>query len=177
MRKLKMEELGRLNVAEYKAAAKNPIVVVLDNIRSKQNVGSVFRSSDAFRVAHLYLCGYTPIPPDRDIAKTALGAHLSVDWSQHQDALTLVQSLKEEGYTLLSLEQAEGSVALQEFHRDPEKKYALILGNEVDGVQQEIVNISDTCLEIPQFGTKHSLNVSVATGIALFSLCFRVAST
>lgn len=167
-----MEELGRLNIAGFKAAEKNPIVIVLDNIRSKQNVGSIFRSSDAFRLAHIYLCGYTPAPPDRDIAKTALGAELAVDWTQAPDARQLAQQLKAEGYILLSLEQAQGSIPLQEFYRDPTQKYALILGNEVEGVQQDIVNVSDHCLEIPQFGTKHSLNVSVATGIALYSLIF-----
>lgn len=170
MRKLKMDELGRLSLEEYQNSEKFPLVVVLDNIRSKNNVGSVFRSSDAFRIESLILCGYTPAPPHRDIAKTALGADLSVAWRSEPDALPAVQKLKEEGYKILVLEQTEGSIPLHEFKREPDQRYVLVLGNEVDGVQQAIVDMADQALEIPQFGTKHSLNISVATGIALFQL-------
>ncbi len=170
MRKLKMDELGRMSLEEYQDAEKFPLVVVLDNIRSKNNVGSVFRSSDAFRIESLVLCGYTPAPPHRDIAKTALGADMSVDWRSEPDALPAVQQLKNEGYRILVLEQTEGSIPLHQFKRDPDQRYVLVLGNEVDGVQQAIVDLADHALEIPQFGTKHSLNISVATGIALFQL-------
>lgn len=170
MRKLKMDELGRMSLDEYQKAEKFPLVVVLDNIRSKNNVGSVFRSSDAFRIESLILCGYTPAPPHRDIAKTALGADLSVTWQKEPDALPVVKRLKEQGHRVLVLEQTEGSIPLHQFKRDPDQRYVLVLGNEVDGVQQAIVDLADHALEIPQFGTKHSLNISVATGIALFQL-------
>ena len=170
MRKLKLDELGRLSVPEYKAADKAPFVVVLDSIRSKNNVGSVFRTCDAFRIGHLYLCGYTPTPPDRDIVKTSLGAEESVDWSHHQDILTLVQDLKSQGYTILSVEQTAGSTPLPQFQPDPAQRYAIVFGNEVGGVEQSIIDLSQTVLEIPQFGTKHSLNISVATGIILYAL-------
>lgn len=170
MRKLKLDELGRMSLDEYRDSEKHPLVVVLDNVRSKNNVGSVFRSADAFRVERLLLCGYTPSPPDRDIAKTALGADLSVDWTHHDDALEAVRQLKSEGYRILCLEQTEESVPLHEFRRDPALRYALVLGNEVDGVAQPLADLADHCLEIPQFGTKHSLNISVAAGIALYQL-------
>lgn len=170
MRKLKLDELGRLSVPAYKAAEKAPLVVVLDSIRSKNNVGSVFRTSDAFRVACIYLCGYTPAPPDRDIAKTSLGAEESVDWVQEKDAVALASRLKAEGYTLLSVEQAEHSVAVSDFQPEPGRKYAVVFGNEVGGVDQAIVDMSDAVLEIPQYGTKHSLNIAVAAGIVLYAL-------
>jgi tRNA G18 (ribose-2'-O)-methylase SpoU len=170
MRKLKMDELGRMSLDEYQAAEKFPVAVVLDNIRSKNNVGSVFRSADAFRIESLVLCGYTPAPPDRDIAKTALGADLSVTWRKEDDALATVRQLKTQGYHVLVLEQTEGSIPLHQFQRESNQKYVLVLGNEVDGVQQAIVDLADHALEIPQFGTKHSLNISVATGIALYQL-------
>ncbi len=172
MRKLKLEELGRLDVEGYKAAEKSPVVVILDNVRSKANVGSAFRNCDAFRVAKLILCGYTPTPPDRTIAKTALGAEFSVDWEHVQEARTAVEALKAEGFTILSVEQAEGSVLLPDFKRDPDQKFALIFGNEVEGVQNELIDVSDNCLEIPMLGTKHSFNVSVTIGIALYGLIF-----
>ncbi|MEM0996119.1 MAG: RNA methyltransferase [Bacteroidota bacterium] len=170
MRKLKLEELGRLDLDQYRAAKKHPVVVVLDNIRSKNNVGAIFRTCDAFRVEELVLCGYTPAPPHRDIAKTALGADQSVAWRQETDALTAVQALKSRGYRILSLEQTESSTLLPSFVRTASERYVLVLGNEVDGVAQAIIDQSEASLEIPQFGTKHSLNVSVAAGIALFQL-------
>lgn len=170
MRKLKVTEMGRLSLAEYKASEKQPIVVVLDHVRSLYNVGSVFRSSDAFCIEGVVLCGITARPPHPEIHKTALGAEESVDWKyfeQTEDALTW---LKQQGYTVLAIEQCEGSTMLQDFQREPGKKYAVVLGNEVKGVQQQVVDLCDGCLEIPQYGTKHSLNVSVAAGIILWHL-------
>lgn len=170
MRKLKLEELGRLSVEEFKAAPKAKLHVILDNIRSLNNVGSVFRSSDAFRVEKIWLCGYTPRPPHREITKTAIGAENSVQWEYRSDILPLIDDLKSQGAHILSVEQAENSTHLQNFSCQPDQTYAIVLGNEVEGVSQEVVNRSDVCLEIPQFGTKHSLNISVATGIVLYSL-------
>ena len=170
MRKLKVTEMGRLSLAEYKASEKQPIVVVLDHVRSLYNVGSVFRSSDAFCIEGVVLCGITAIPPHPEIHKTALGAEESVEWKyfeQTEDALTW---LKQQSYTVLAIEQCEGSTMLQNFQREPGKKYAVVLGNEVKGVQQQVVDLCDGCLEIPQYGTKHSLNVSVAAGIILWHL-------
>ena len=170
MRKLKVTEMGRLSLAEYKASEKQPIVVVLDHVRSLYNVGSVFRSSDAFCIEGVVLCGITARPPHPEIHKTALGAEESVEWKyfeRTEDALTW---LKQQGYTVLAIEQCEGSTMLQNFQREPGKKYAVVLGNEVKGVQQQVVDLCDGCLEIPQYGTKHSLNVSVAAGIILWHL-------
>ena len=170
MRKLKVTEMGRLSLAEYKASEKQPIVVVLDHVRSLYNVGSVFRSSDAFCIEGVVLCGITARPPHPEIHKTALGAEESVEWKyfeQTEDALTW---LKQQDYTVLAIEQCEGSTMLQNFQREPGKKYAVVLGNEVKGVQQQVVDLCDGCLEIPQYGTKHSLNVSVAAGIILWHL-------
>lgn len=170
MRKLKVTEMGRLSLAEYKASEKQPIVVVLDHVRSLYNVGSVFRSSDAFCIEGVVLCGITARPPHPEIHKTALGAEESVEWKyfeQTEDALTW---LKQQGYTVLAIEQCEGSTMLQNFQREPGKKYAVVLGNEVKGVQQQVVDLCEGCLEIPQYGTKHSLNVSVAAGIILWHL-------
>ena len=170
MRKLKVTEMGRLSLAEYKASEKQPIVVVLDHVRSLYNVGSVFRSSDAFCIEGVVLCGITARPPHPEIHKTALGAEESVEWKyfeRTEDALTW---LKQQGYTVLAIEQCEGSTMLQDFQRQPGKKYAVVLGNEVKGVQQQVVDLCDGCLEIPQYGTKHSLNVSVAAGIILWHL-------
>ena len=170
MRKLKVTEMGRLSLAEYKASEKQPIVVVLDHVRSLYNVGSVFRSSDAFCIEGVVLCGITARPPHPEIHKTALGAEESVEWKyfeQTEDALTW---LKQQGYTVLAIEQCEGSTMLQDFQREPGKRYAVVLGNEVKGVQQQVVDLCDGCLEIPQYGTKHSLNVSVAAGIILWHL-------
>ena len=170
MRKLKVTEMGRMSVAEFKDSEKQPIVVVLDHVRSLYNVGSVFRSSDAFRIEGVFLCGITARPPHPEIHKTALGAEESVPWKYFERTEDAVSLLKEEGYTVLAVEQCEGSTMLQNFQRQPDKKYAIVLGNEVKGVQQQIVDSCDGCLEIPQFGTKHSLNVSVAAGIVLWHL-------
>ncbi|MDM1524244.1 RNA methyltransferase [Empedobacter sp. 225-1] len=168
MRKLKLDELGRVSTEEYKEIEKNPIVVVLDNVRSMHNVGAVFRTSDAFLIYKIYLCGITATPPHKEIHKTAIGAENSVDWEYVKDSNELVAKLKEEGYQIVTIEQTEGSVLLNEFEIDQSQKYAIIMGNEVDGVQQSIIDQCDTCIEIPQSGTKHSLNVSVCTGIILW---------
>jgi len=169
IKKLKLDELNRLSVEEYKEAEKFPIVVVMDNVRSMHNVGSVFRTCDAFRISKLFLCGITPTPPQREIHKTALGAEESVTWEYYKESAELVRKLKAENYCIISLEQTENSVLLPNFSL-PTNPIALILGHEVEGVAQEIIQISDICLEIPQFGTKHSLNVSVAAGVALYQL-------
>ena len=170
MRKLKVTEMGRMSVAEFRDSEKQPIVVVLDHVRSLYNVGSVFRSSDAFRIEGVFLCGITARPPHPEIHKTALGAEESVPWKYFERTEDAVSLLKEEGYIVLAVEQCEGSTMLQNFQRQPDRKYAIVLGNEVKGVQQQIVDSCDGCLEIPQFGTKHSLNVSVAAGIVLWHL-------
>ncbi|HUH36246.1 MAG TPA: RNA methyltransferase [Moheibacter sp.] len=168
MRKLKLEELGRVSVEEFKETTKIPVVVVLDQVRSMHNIGSIFRSADAFLVEKIYLCGITARPPHKEIRKTALGATESVEWEYVEEIHELIPRLKAENYTILSVEQAEGSQRLGDFTIDNEKKYALILGNEVDGVQQSVIDQSDHCLEVPQGGTKHSLNVSVCAGVVLW---------
>jgi 23S rRNA (guanosine2251-2'-O)-methyltransferase len=170
MRKLKLDELGRKSVEEYKAAEKHPIVVVLDDIRSMINVGAVFRNCDAFLVEKLYLCGYTPAPPHREITKSALGADEAVDWEHVQDVKALVGRLKADGYKVASIEQTDRSVQLQDFKPADDEKWAVVLGNEVDGVNADVVANSDLAVEIPQFGTKHSLNIAVASGIVLYAL-------
>lgn len=164
-----MEELGRMSVAEFKEAKKNPIVVVLDNIRSMHNVGSVFRSSDAFRIEAICLCGYTPQPPHRDIQKTALGATETVNWLYFEHTNDAIQQLKEHGYSIYAVEQVEGSVSLENFN-NYEKKVAVVFGNEVEGVDSDVLVHCDGCIEIPQLGMKHSLNISVAAGIVLWDL-------
>ena len=169
-RKLSNSELNRPDLETFKAAPKRPVVLVLDNIRSQHNIGSAFRSADAFAVEKIWLCGICAVPPTPEIHKSALGAEFSVDWEYGEDTLAVVERLKADGYTIVSVEQAEGSVALQEFRMEPERRYALVFGNEVAGVRQDVVNASDLCLEIPQSGTKHSLNVSVAVGVVLWSL-------
>ncbi|MFV0390608.1 MAG: RNA methyltransferase [Paludibacteraceae bacterium] len=168
MRKLKITELNRLTKDEFKKQPKLPLVVVLDNVRSLHNVGSVFRTADAFLVESVYLCGITSTPPHAEIHKTALGAEDTVNWIYAADTLTVVKKLKDAGYTLLAIEQAEGSTLLDDFHLYTGMKYAVVLGNEVKGVQQEVVSACDNCIEIPQFGTKHSLNVSVTAGIVIW---------
>ncbi|OFX90147.1 MAG: RNA methyltransferase [Bacteroidetes bacterium GWF2_33_16] len=170
MRKLKNSELNRLNVDEYRNSEKTPIVVILDNIRSLNNIGSVFRTADAFRIEKIYLCGITATPPHRDIQKTALGATESVDWEYFTNGIEAIIELKEKNYTIISIEQVEGSVSLEKFEIAENQKYAIILGNEVKGVQEELINASDYCIEIPQFGTKHSFNISVSAGIVLWEL-------
>lgn len=168
MRKLKITELNRLTISEFKQQEKIPLIVILDNVRSLHNVGSVFRTADAFLVKSVYLCGITSTPPHAEIHKTALGAEHSVEWKYFEDALQAVEELKAEGFTVLAIEQAEGSTMLDDFTLDNEKKYAIVLGNEVKGVQQTIVSACNDCIEIPQFGTKHSLNVSVTAGIIIW---------
>ncbi len=176
MRKLKNEELDRLSVEGFKSAKKTPISIVLDNIRSLNNIGSVFRTADAFLVEKIYLCGITATPPHKDIRKTALGATDSVDWEYHESALGLVKRLKSEGYVIIAIEQAENAQLLNHFECDGKKKYALVFGNEVKGVSQEVVSDSDEVIEIPQYGTKHSLNVSVSTGIVVWDLWSKLTS-
>jgi tRNA G18 (ribose-2'-O)-methylase SpoU len=170
MRKLKNSELGRINVDEFKKTAKIPLIVNLDNIRSLNNIGSVFRTSDAFLIEKIYLCGITAQPPHKDIHKTALGATESVDWEYVEDTLQLIEKLKGENIKIVSIEQADNSILLQDFTLEKDQKYAVIMGNEVKGVQQEVVSVSDFCVEIPQFGTKHSLNISVSCGVVLWDL-------
>ena len=162
--------MDRLSPNDFKASEKFPIVLILDNIRSLNNVGSVFRTADAFRVEKIYLCGITATPPHKDITKTALGATESVSWEYAPDTLTLVQSLQEKGTEVFSVEQAEASQSLLTFDVSPQKKYALVFGNEVKGVQQSVVSQSDGVIEIPQYGTKHSLNISVSAGVVVWDL-------
>lgn len=170
MRKLKNSELNRIDVGAFKKAEKTPLIVVLDNIRSLNNIGSVFRTSDAFVIEKIYLCGITAQPPNKEIHKTALGATESVDWEYVEDTLALVNALKSENIKVASIEQADNAIMLQDFVVEPNQKYAVIFGNEVKGVQQEVVSASDYCIEIPQYGTKHSLNIAVSTGVVLWDL-------
>lgn len=168
MRKLKITELNRISADEFHKKEKLPLVVVLDNVRSLHNVGSVFRTSDAFLVENIYLCGITATPPHAEIHKTALGAEDTVDWKYYEHTQDAVKELKAEGYLVYAVEQVQNSVLLQNLQLDSTKKYAIILGNEVKGVQQEVVDMCDGYIEIPQFGTKHSLNVSVTGGILIW---------
>jgi len=170
MKKLKNYELNRIDIETYKTAKKTPIIVILDNIRSLNNVGSVFRTSDAFLIEKIYLCGITAKPPHKDIQKTALGATDSVAWEHVENTLELIEKLKEEKVKIVSIEQADQSTLLSEFVPEKNQKYAVIFGNEVKGVQQVVVDASDYCVEIPQFGTKHSFNISVGVGIVLWDL-------
>lgn len=170
MRKLSMDELGRKSVEEFRQAEKNNIIVVMDNIRSMHNVGSVFRTADAFLIEAIFLCGYTPQPPHRDIHKTALGATETVDWIYFEKTLDAVQELKSKGYKVYGIEQTEGSIMLDHFSYDHQEKIALVFGNEVEGVNDEVLKICDGCIEIPQQGMKHSLNISIAAGIVLWEL-------
>ena len=169
-RKLSNSELNRPDLETFKAAPKRPVALVLDGIRSQHNIGSAFRSADAFAVEKVWLCGICAVPPTPEIHKSALGAEFSMDWEYAEDTLAVVERLRAEGYTIVSVEQAEGSVPLQDFTLEPGKRYALVFGNEVAGVRQDVVDASDLCLEIPQFGTKHSLNVSVSVGVVLWGL-------
>lgn len=170
MKKLKLEELGRISTEEYKTAAKLPIVIVLDNVRSLHNVGSAFRTADAFRVDKIYLTGITGQPPHREIQKTALGATESVNWEYYKNVGELVQNLKSEGYTLVIIEQTSESLALQEFTPASDGKYCLVFGNEVNGVSEEVIEHAHLAIEIPQSGTKHSINVSVCVGIVVWEM-------
>jgi tRNA G18 (ribose-2'-O)-methylase SpoU len=168
-RKLKNSELGRLSVQQYRDAAKEPFVLVLDNVRSQHNIGSAFRTCDAFRIGRICLCGISATPPTPEIHKAALGAEFSVDWVHFDTALEAVAALRAENYTIVSVEQAEHATQLQDFRPEASRRYAFVFGNEVNGVAQEVVDASDLCLEIPQYGTKHSLNVSVSIGIVLWN--------
>jgi len=170
MRKLKMSELKRKTVEEFRRSEKSPFIIVLDNIRSLNNIGSVFRTADCLKAEAVYLCGITARPPHRDIHKTALGATESVRWAYYENTIDAIRELRNAGYKILTLEQAEGATLLQDFYPAGENKYALIFGHEVKGVQQEIIDMSDYCIEIPQYGTKHSFNISVSAGILLWDL-------
>lgn len=174
LRKLKITEMNRLTVEEFKEAAKLPLVVVLDEVRSLHNIGAVFRTSDAFLVNSIYLCGITATPPHPEMHKTALGAEYTVEWKYFKNTLDAVEELHKEGYTVMSIEQCEGSMMLDKLEVEAGKKYAIVMGNEVKGVQQEVVNRCDGCIEIPQYGTKHSLNVSVTAGIVLWEFANRL---
>ena len=174
MRKLTNDELNRKSVAEFRASEKSPFLIVLDNVRSLNNVGSVFRTADAFLVEAVWLCGITATPPHREIQKTALGATESVEWKYFESSAEAVRLLKKSGYTIVPVEQAEGSVSLDRFATESGRKYALIFGHEIRGVTEEVVNLSDACIEIPQYGTKHSFNVAVSAGIVLWELAGRI---
>lgn len=169
-RKLRNSELDRKSVDQFKEAEKTPIIVILDNIRSLNNIGSVFRTADAFLIQKIYLCGITARPPHKDIQKTALGATETVSWEYVEDTLELIEKLKSEDIKVFSIEQAEGSVMLNDFHPEKGKISAVVFGNEVKGVQQKVVSASDAVIEIPQLGSKHSLNISVSTGVVLWDL-------
>ena len=174
MRKLKNSELDRLSVDEYKEVAKTPITVVLDNIRSCNNIGSVFRTSDALLIERVILCGITATPPNKDIHKTALDAEKSVPWEYFEETEDAVHQLKESGYHVFAVEQVENSILLPDFTPQKEQKLALVFGNEVKGVQQSVVNLCDGAIEIPQYGTKHSFNISVSAGIVLWDLVYKL---
>lgn len=169
-RKLKNSELPRKSVSEFKQAEKTPVIIILDNVRSLNNIGAVFRSADAFLIEKIYLCGITAIPPHRDIQKTALGATETVEWEYIEDAAGLVENLRQQGIKIYSIEQAEGAVLLNDFQPEDQTTYALIFGNEVKGVQQKIVSASNGIIEIPQVGSKHSLNISVSAGVVLWDV-------
>jgi len=174
MRKLLNSELERKTVEQFRASRKTPLIIVLDNVRSQSNVGSVFRTADAFLVEAVYLCGITAQPPHREIQKTALGATESVDWKYFTSTVEAAAELKKSGYILMAVEQAEGAVELQDAVIEKDKKYALIFGHEINGVGQEIVDLCDICVEIPQFGTKHSFNIAVSAGIVLWEVCQKI---
>lgn len=170
MRKMPNEELNRLSITEFKQSKKIPVVVVLDNVRSQNNIGSVFRTADAFRLESIILCGITSKPPHREIHKTALGATESVHWEYQEETVQAIEGLKAGGYQILVVEQAENSVSLEQLHLVRDQKYALVFGHEIRGVDQKVVDMCDLCLEIPQYGTKHSLNISVAAGIVIWDV-------
>ena len=170
MRKLKNSELDRLSVDAFKSTEKSPIIIVLDNIRSLNNIGSVFRTSDAFLIEKIYLCGITAKPPHKDIHKTALGSTDTVDWEYVENTMDLVKQLQADGINIIAIEQAENATMLNDFAPQPNNKYALVFGNEVKGVQQDVVSTSDVVIEIPQFGTKHSLNISVSCGVVVWDV-------
>jgi len=168
LRKLDVSELGRLSVEEFKKKEKIPLTIVLDNVRSANNVGSVFRTSDAFLVEAIHLCGITATPPNKEIQKTALGATESVTWEKYSNTTDSINILKQDGYFVCAVEQVEDSISLTDITFETDTKVAIVLGNEVNGVDQNVVDLCDACVEIPQFGTKHSLNVSVCAGITIW---------
>lgn len=175
MRKLKLDELNRASLEEFKTVQKLPVVVVLDNIRSMYNIGSVFRTADGFAAEHIYLCGITATPPHREIEKTALGATRSVSWTYCSSVADTIAQLRFAGYRIVAVEQAAESTMLQHFQASAHEKYALVFGNEVNGVSQEVMNSADVCIEIPQFGTKHSFNIVVSAGIVLWDFFSKMA--
>ncbi|WP_418264820.1 RNA methyltransferase [Flavobacterium faecale] len=170
MRKLENSELERKSIKDFKNSEKTPLIIVLDDIRSLHNIGSVFRTSDAFLIEKIYLCGITATPPNKEIHKTALGATETVDWEHHENVLEVISNLKKKNITTLAIEQVESATFLQDFQVEKNQKYALVFGNEVFGVSQEAVVLCDGCIEIPQLGTKHSLNISVSAGIVVWDL-------
>jgi 23S rRNA (guanosine2251-2'-O)-methyltransferase len=170
MQKLSMDELGRKSVEEFKQAEKNPVLVILDNIRSVYNVGSIFRTADAFLIEGICICGYSPTPDHKQMAKTALGATDTVDWIHYPNTVDAVNELKQKGYTVFAIEQAVGSTSLEKFNANNYAKIAVVMGNEVEGVQQEVIDACNGCIEIPQLGMKHSLNVATAAGVILWKL-------
>ncbi|PAW93801.1 RNA methyltransferase [Mucilaginibacter sp. MD40] len=174
MRKLKLDELNRATIAEFKEQQKLPVAVVLDNVRSMHNIGSIFRTSDGFAVEQICLCGITAQPPHREIEKTALGATNAVDWAYYQNTVDAVTRLRADGYKIIAIEQAENSTMLNNFGPNPGEKYALIFGNEVNGVSDEVMALIDGCIEIPQFGTKHSFNIVVSAGIVLWDFYAKI---
>jgi len=176
MRKLKNSELDRLSVDEFKNTKKTPLIIVLDNIRSLNNIGSVFRTSDAFLVEKIYLCGITATPPHKDIHKTALGSTDTVAWEYVENTIDLIEQLKSDNVIVASIEQAENATMLNDFKPEANKTYALVFGNEVKGVAQSVVSASDIILEIPQFGTKHSLNISVSCGVVVWDVFAKMKS-
>lgn len=176
-KKLKVTELNRLSIEEFNKTPKSGLAIVLDNVRSLHNVGSVFRTADAYLTDQILLCGITATPPNAEIHKTALGAENSVEWSYHPYTLDAVKTLQEEGYKVYAIEQAHGSTMLTDFEVSEGEKIAVVLGNEVKGVQQEVINLCDGCIELPQFGTKHSLNVSITAGIVIWELSQKLLAT
>lgn len=177
MRKLKLQELNRLDVESFKKSEKTPIIVVLDNIRSGLNVGSAFRTSDAFALEKVLLCGITAKPPHREILKTAIGATSSMDWEYFEKTADAISELKKAGYKIVAVEQAENSTMLHNFEAESNEKIALVFGNEVSGVSQEAMEMVDECIEVPQFGTKHSLNISVCIGVVVWDLYKKIAGS
>ncbi|NMC40440.1 MAG: RNA methyltransferase [Bacteroidales bacterium] len=175
MRKKLNSELGRMSIEDFRRSGKNPVAVVLDNVRSHNNTGSVFRTCDAFLVEKLFLCGITPVPPHRDIQKTALGATESVAWEYFKTAAEAIRCLKDKGYLAVAVEQVEGAMELQDLRVRKGEKYAFIFGHEINGVSQEAVDLSDICVEIPQFGTKHSFNIAVSAGIVLWEFTRKIS--
>ena len=173
-RKLKNSELGRIDAQSFKGSEKTPLIIILDNIRSLNNIGSVFRTADAFLIEKIYLCGITAKPPHKDIQKTALGATDSVAWEYAENTLDVIKKLKSQGVFIASIEQAQESVSLEDFKTSPNQKYAIVMGHEVKGVQQQVVSESDGVIEIPQYGTKHSLNIAVSCGVVIWDLFCKI---